>query len=36
METDPDLVREVENALHVDIVPGTEVMAQDGLLPFPR
>ena len=37
MENDRDFMREVENALHVDIVPGTEIMAQDGcpLHPFP-
>ncbi|KAF8542748.1 MFS transporter [Trichophaea hybrida] len=28
MENNPELVREVENALHVDIIPGTEIMAQ--------
>jgi len=31
MENNLELVREVENALHVDIVPGTEIMAQDGV-----
>lgn len=35
MENDRDFMREVENALHVDIVPGTEIMAQDGLSPPP-
>jgi len=31
MENNLELVREVENALHVDIIPGTEIMAQDGV-----
>jgi hypothetical protein len=34
MENDLELVREVENALHVDIIPGTEIMAQDGAYSF--
>lgn len=30
-ENDEELAREVASTLHVDIVPGTEIMAQDGM-----
>jgi hypothetical protein len=28
MEHDPEIARQVEDALNIDIIPGTEIMAQ--------